>query len=222
MKKIKKPLVNFLLYFLGTITLNLIIASLITNVHNQLLINIINLIPSLIILIILILLNKEQLKEEYRSINTNSSAKLKKTIKYYLIGLLLMTITNYIVILFNNSLPTNEIENRKIISKLPFYSIISMIFIVPFIEELIFRFSYKNVIKNKQAFLIITAFIFGLLHVIFNISTPSDILYILPYATLGYYLGKIYYETGSIFYSIAMHSLHNFLCLLMIFIGGIG
>ena len=127
-----------------------------------------------------------------------------------------MIITNNIIYHFTLSLPLNEVENREIIKKLPIYSIISMIFIIPLIEEIVFRLSFKKSFKNKNLFLIITALIFGLFHVLFT----KDYIYIIPYTIFGYILGKIYYDTDNIFYSYFIHAFHNTLCLLLIFLGG--
>ena len=216
MERFKLPIINFLTYLFGTLLLNTIIINLFKNIHNPIMINLINLIPSLIILTLLIIINKDNIINNYKNIKTNYSNNIKKTIKYYFLGLFFMILSNNIIQLFTKSLPLNEIENRKIIKELPLYSIISMIIIVPLIEEIVFRGSFKNTFKNKNTFLFVTAFIFGLFHVLFM----GDFIYIIPYSVFGYFLSKIYYETNNIFYSYLAHAIHNTICLLLIFLGG--
>ena len=80
----------------------------------------------------------------------------------------------------------------------------------PIVEELVFRKSLKNVFKNKWVFVIISGVLFGLLHVIgFELKTPLELLYILPYGSLGAMFAYMDYEIDSTFPSIIMHMLHN-------------
>lgn len=127
-----------------------------------------------------------------------------------------MLISNLILTFFTKSIPQNESDNRALLELMPIYAIISMIILAPLSEELTFRGSFKKITQNKYLFLIITSFLFGFMHVVFN----GDYLNFIPYAALGFFLGKVYYETDNIFVSTLIHSFHNLLCILLIFIGG--
>ena len=97
-------------------------------------------------------------------------------------------------------------------------SIITMVIIGPFIEEMLFRKGLKNGFKKKQQFLIISSLLFGLGHVLISLDLSSldafiaclpNLLYIIPYSGMGYLLAKSYYETYNIFTSTTTHTLHN-------------
>ena len=213
----KKAILSFIIYLFGTIFLNNFLVILFKNVNNFFLINILNLISPTIILIILIYVNKDLIKKSYNNAKKNTKINLKLTMSYYIKGVFLMILSNLIINFFVKSMPINELNNREIITKLPIFATIAMVFIIPFTEEIVFRGTLKDIIKKENTYLIITAFLFGFIHVAFN----GDFIYIVPYSLLGYYLGKINYKTNSIFYSYLAHSFHNALCLLMIFLGGI-
>ena len=61
--------------------------------------------------------------------------------------------------------------------------------------------------------------IFGSLHITSYITTISDIIYIIPYASLGFAFGLLYYKTDNIFSSITVHSIHNLLATLLVLLG---
>ncbi|MEG1648076.1 MAG: type II CAAX endopeptidase family protein [Bacilli bacterium] len=214
--KILKPCSCIIIYLFLSTLMNIYIKSLI-NTTNFFLLNIVNLIAPLVICIILILLNKNELKNKFKDYKINFKKYLKIMIKYYLIGVLLMILSNNIIILILKSTAINESLNREIITKLPIYATISILFLGPISEELTFRASFKKLFTNEFLFSIVTAVIFGLIHVLFN----GDLLFAVPYAALGFFFAKAYYQTNNILVSITMHSFHNLLCLLLIFIGGL-
>ena len=102
---------------------------------------------------------------------------------------------------------------------MPFYSIASMCFIAPFLEELLFRYNFKY-ITNKYVYVILTGIIFALMHVIFSLSEVSELLYIIPYSMLGFALGMIYKKCDDNLYStIFTHMLHNTFTVIVIMFG---
>lgn len=213
-KKLLFSFINIFIYIyitkLLTDILNLI------DIKNIWLFNIYNLISPLIVTIILIIINKKLFKDKFKDLKRNKKEYFLLAIKYYICGLILMSISTNILSLFNNgALPQNEEANRKLLKLLPIYTIISSAIFAPISEELAFRGCFKDTFKNKYIYLIFTAFIFGFLHVAFS----GDYINIIPYAALGYFLGLTYYETDNILLTILMHSFHNTLCLLLI-LGG--
>ena len=85
----------------------------------------------------------------------------------------------------------------------------------PLTEELIFRKSIGKALKNKWLFIFISGFIFGGLHVISSVNGLIDLVYLVPYCSLGCILALLYYKTNNIFSSIAAHSFHNTLALIL-------
>ena len=211
-ENIKKLLINLVSYIFGS-SFIYIFLGLFLNINKVCL----KMLSSIIIWIILIIFNIKEIKENYKKFNIHSKEKWNITIKYYICGLILMILSNFIINTFTHTLPINEAQNRIVVNKYPIYSLISMVMVAPLLEEITFRLSFKNVFKDKNLFLLISTFIFGFIHVFFN----GDYINIIPYMALGYFLGKIYYETDNLFYSYLVHAAHNLICIIMIFIGEI-
>jgi membrane protease YdiL (CAAX protease family) len=90
---------------------------------------------------------------------------------------------------------------------------ISLSIIAPLNEELIFRKSLSTIIKNKYVFAICSGLLFGGAHLLTNVLSGSfvisDLIYLLPYSSLGVSFAIMNYETDSTFTSIFMHCIHN-------------
>ncbi len=165
----------------------------------------------IIILILLISLNKTKLKNDLQDIKKNHKKYFKENIKYWFIGLIIMYITNFIIqFIFLKEMPNNEELIRQQFQLSPLYMYISAVLIGPLIEEIVFRLSIKNLIKNEYLFMIISGLIFGALHA-FNAEkiTIIEILYLIPYSTLGVAFAKMLNNTKNIYVSTAIHMLHN-------------
>lgn len=172
------------------------------------------LIAYILLTIYYIIIYKKDLKEY---IKTFKIKNIKTTIIYWIIGFILMMISNYIInyIIIPNGLSNNEVGNRQLLfnNKL-IYSLILCIFI-PFLEEISFRLEFKKNIKNKNLFLIISSLSFALLHIL-STTKLIELLYIVPYLILGLTFSKIYIKTNNILYNIIAHMLHNTITVLII------
>jgi membrane protease YdiL (CAAX protease family) len=92
--------------------------------------------------------------------------------------------------------------------------IFSSVIYAPFVEEIIFRKSIKNVIKNPYIFIIISGFLFGILH-INDYKNFSEILMGIPYIIMGLDFAYIYHKTNNIFTTMTFHFCHNLILLLI-------
>ena len=81
-------------------------------------------------------------------------------------------------------------------------------------EEIIFRLSPSKMFNNKYVYIIFSGLMFGFAHVF--LSSGIQMLYILPYTSLGIAFSSIYAKEQNILCSILMHSLHNLICILII------
>lgn len=133
-----------------------------------------------------------------------------------------MAATNLLIALFS---PVQEANNEVLVQEMlnlaPILSFISASILAPFIEEMLFRKSLGDIFKNKKIMVIMSGLIFGLLHVIFSIQTPWDLLYTIPYGLLGASFAFMLYKEDNIFIPITFHMLHNGILTLIsiIFIG---
>ena len=158
-------------------------------------------------------------KDIINNIKDFNIKKLFKALIIFIIGLTLMILCNYIInyIIIPNGISNNEMNARKLLNNNKIIYSILLAFLIPFIEEVIFRLEFKKHIKNKYIFLIVSSFTFSLLHII-DSSKIIELLYIIPYFVLGYTFSLIYYKENNIIYSILMHSLNNIITLIVLFI----
>ena len=96
---------------------------------------------------------------------------------------------------------------------------ISTVLFAPINEELTFRKSIRDAINNKWAYVLLSGIIFGGLHVISYVSSPLDLVYLIPYCSLGISFALLYYKTNNIFSSISMHMMHNLLSIIVYLLG---
>ena len=164
-----------------------------------------------ILVIILIIMYFKTLKEDFKKIKGNFYNMIDTGIKYWLIGLVVMMVSNIIIGLFiKEAQAGNEQGVQEMIqSSTIFLSVITIGILAPIIEELTFRKAFKDVFKNKWAFILCSGLIFGSLHVILSLNSLWDLFYIIPYSSLGIAFGYMYAKTDNIYTSIIMHMFHN-------------
>lgn len=172
----------------------------------------------LLSLLIVSLLYKDTLINDFKDFKKNYKNYIKNNLKYYIIGLFIMIISSSIITKCGINEASNQTENIKILKQIPITECILAIFIIPIIEELVFRRSLYKGINNKYIFTIITGLIFGSTHVILSITNTIELFYIIPYTSCGIALSYIYKKTDNIYSSIVFHSLHNFISLLLLII----
>lgn len=143
---------------------------------------------------------------------------IKIAFKNWALGFTCMFVSNLYLTYFIGNIASNEATNRELLSTNPILSILLMVIIVPLLEEIIFRLNIKKAFKNKYIFCIISALIFGGMHLIGS-SSLKELLYIIPYGSLGFFFAKAYYESDNIYTSVLAHMFHNGLSVLIIILG---
>ena len=167
---------------------------------------ILSLIGNIIFSIVIFLMYRKEIINEWKIFKKNFSDNIDTSIKYWLIGLVFMVLSNFILnFILNGGQALNE---QKMIDKAPLIMLITAGIIGPINEELVFRKSFKNVFKNKWLFILISGIIFGYLHVD-SATNLIQFLYIIPYSSLGIAFATTYYKTDTVFSSIFAHMLHN-------------
>ena len=208
-----------ILFIFIFIVLNLFmgIINYIFKLDNNNLFNIFGIIEEIFILFIFILITKVNLKKEFKEFKKDY---IPDMFKYWLLGFVLLGICNAIIgLLVGIDTSTNEELNRKIIHTYPVYAVIAMCITAPMIEELIFRYSFKDTFKSNKTYAIVTGVIFGAMHVLLSMSSLKELLFIIPYSTLGIALGVIFKKCNNNFFStFFVHAFHNTLSILLIFL----
>ena len=169
-----------------------------------------------VILIIFILIYRTSIKKDFVNFKDNFFDYFYASIKIWTLGLILMMVFNLIIgLITKNTISNNEEAIRNMISYSPYLMLINTALLSPMIEELVFRKSFRVVFKNDLAFVVISGFIFGALHVVLSIKSPFDFLYLFPYCSLGLCFSYMYYKTKNICAPIFIHMLHNLIITLL-------
>ena len=175
-----------------------------------------SLFSNTIILIILIIIFRKQLIHEWKIFKEKFLENIDTGIKYWIIGLLIMMVSNTILtFILNMGQATNEQKVQQLISYLPWIMVINAGIIAPCVEEIIFRKCYKNAFPNKWLFIGLSSLVFGSLHVITSMTSLMDLLFIIPYGSLGAAFAIMYQKTDTIYTSMLMHMLHNTILIIL-------
>lgn len=181
------------------------------------------LIPSIIyaclcyvsIIVILVFLFKNRLKRDFKVFREYFKEYSKEVFKTWLKSFTVLLILG-IVISITTGLDsaTNQENLNKMFKNYPlFVAMLAMIY-APISEELMFRGIFKKFIKNKWAFILISGFTFGIIHVIDDFQSYKELLFIFTYSTLGCYMASLYYKTNNICTNIMFHFMQNTLSII--------
>lgn len=131
-------------------------------------------------------------------------------IRLWIASLILMVLSNAIILNFTvEQMPTNQKAILDQIHTFPIYTIVATIITAPIIEEIIFRLTFRKIIKNNILFIILSGLVFGSLHVIYSYTNITDLLFIIPYSIPGFAFAYMLVKTDNICVPISMHMLHN-------------
>lgn len=131
-------------------------------------------------------------------------------------------IINLIIFLFSQSeTSANQLEVMKEISVSPYLTMFSTLIYAPIVEELVFRGVFYRALRPRLSCLssaLISAFLFGFVHVFFSLLTGNfnDLIYLLSYGLIGFYLAVAYEKSETIFGSMIFHFINNAIAFLMI------
>lgn len=177
-------------------------------------------LSNIILIIIFFLIYKNTLIKDFKSYIKNLSQNIETSIKYWLIGFIIMIVSNLIItFILNKGLAGNEEEVRKLIDSFPLFMIFNAVIYAPLIEELTFRKSIKDCVSNKWIYVLTSGLVFGMLHIISYITSPIDLVYLIPYSALGISFALLYHKTNNIFSTISVHAMHNLLAVIIYLLG---
>ena len=143
--------------------------------------------------------------------------------KRYIQMYLVMLVTNMLVMIVSgieSSANQQEVLNQMALHPVQIM-LISSVF-APVCEEIVFRGVIFKKLDRESGFIaasLVSAVLFGLLHVYVSLLRGNwlDLVFIVVYGSMGWVLCRAVQDHDSIYSSILVHSLNNFLaCLLMI------
>lgn len=168
----------------------------------------INLIIDILFMIILFLVYYKDIINDIRDFKKNYKSYLRLAFKWWIFALLFMYISNIIIYIIVKSNASNEEIIHSMVNKYPLYMLFQVSIMAPFVEEMLFRKSIRDIVTNKYLYIIISALIFGGLHVLTS-KSYLEMLYIIPYGVFGGIFAYIYCKTKNIFSTITVHHFHN-------------
>lgn len=163
-----------------------------------------------IMIFLIIFIFRKKLKRDVQDMKINHMNYFSKYLKFWLIGLLIMMLSNaFIAFIVENGIASNEQAIRDLFDVSPIYVFFSAVIFAPIVEELIFRQGIRNIVPNNILFILISGLVFGGLHVITDLHSITDLLYLIPYCTPGFIFAYILVKTDNIFVSMGLHFMHN-------------
>lgn len=176
---------------------------------------------NIVFLIIIICCYYQTLKKDLKPFYKNFADNFEEAFKYYIVGLGIMILSNLIItLILGGGVGNNEEIVRSYIDVAPFLMFLEVAIYAPLAEELLFRKSIREVIKNKWLYIFISGFIFGALHVT-GIENTFDLLYLIPYCSLGFTFSYIYAKTNNIYSTISIHAAHNTITIILYLLGAV-
>ncbi len=170
-----------------------------------------SLFSQVVLAITLIFIYRKELQKEFKIFQKDKMKHLDIGFKYWMIGFIVMFVSNLLIsFLLPKAIAGNEETVQSLIKASPWISLISTGILAPFIEEITFRKAFRNMISNDTLFIWLSGLIFGALHIVFSFNSIYDIAYLIPYCSLGISFGYMYAKTKTVFTSIAVHTIHNF------------
>jgi len=173
-------------------------------------------ISNLILLGIFIYIYHKDLSKDFKEYFEDFNNNFDISLKYWLSGFAIMVISNLIIsFILNMTIAGNEENVRSFINVSPILMLFNASIYAPIVEELTFRKSIREVINNKWIYAIVSGLLFGFMHIMGYITSPIDIIYLIPYGALGISFALLYYKTNNIFSTITMHAFHNTIAILL-------
>lgn len=217
---------NEILKFLGIFFLYFGLSGFLPNLfdnyvsnNNYLLYNLTQILANFIIMTIILIIYHKSIIEDFCNFKKEN---LSIGARYWLMGLGIMLIINYLIVILGSGIADNEEGNRTLLTTMLPYALFSMVIYAPVTEEIIFRKSLRKAFDNKYIYAIVSGLIFGFLHSLSEVFGGNiiGILYIISYGALGFSFALSYYKTNNIFTSIIFHAIHNSMAIIIILISG--
>lgn len=178
--------------------------------------NVVLILGYFVTMLMLIYIFKDKFKKDIKDFKDNYKKYIPMIIKYWAVGFTIMFVVNLIIVtVFLHGVAPNEEANRLMLKAYPLFMSLSISIFAPISEEILFRVSFKDVLKKKYIYILFTGITFGAMHMLANTSW-IECLYVLSYSALGIAFSALAYDTDNIYSSILAHMMHNTLTLILL------
>lgn len=196
-----------LLYFIWPYFISAILSTL--NISGDLSLYV-RLFANFLLMFMIIAIYFNGIKDDFNKLKKNFKKLYLKGAKIFIVGIILYTIVTALIVIFIPSL-TNDNANSllNIFDKTPFLLLISTVFYYPIVEELVFKKTFKDFLKKKWPFIIITATINGSFEIMLSYTTAVNLINIIPAVIFYGILSYVYYDTDNVLVSISYRMIYN-------------
>lgn len=175
-------------------------------------------------MLIMFLIFRKTLIQDFKDYKNHFKEYLSFGAKYWILGIIIMIASNAIIYSIYPNNATNETLVQDALKAYPIYICFQTILFAPFTEELIFRKSLKGIFNSNFIYIIVSGLLFGYVHTLANPQNPMELLYIIPYGSVGAVFAYMYAKTKNIYVPMTFHCIHNtitvMISLLIYAIGG--
>ena len=201
--KLTKGILVFVLYLLIPMIIGMFLPSL---NNSNLLSVLVRFIIDVGVIALFIYLFKDDFKEYNKGLVKNPKKVIGVGLLFALFAFIAMPICNIILHVLNVS--ASDTINT-LYGVIPLYMMFQTLIYSPIVEGITFRKVFKDAINNKWLFIIISGFVFGLYHIIYNMTSLSQILLMLPYFVVGMLYAGAYSKTDNIYSAFIATFVYN-------------
>lgn len=152
--------------------------------------------------------------------NNFNNQTVKEIGKWFIYLAMIMFTMSFIKSGLNLNSSTNQTSVVASIENQSVFYLINIAILSPLVEEIIYRYTWKNIIKKDYLYLLISSVLFSAFHLISEITTFSfDLSFtinLLSYFSMGLIIGLSYIRTKNIFVPIVIHMLWNTFLLILL------
>lgn len=117
----------------------------------------------------------------------------------------------------------NQSEVITAVESMPYLSIFSTLIYAPIVEEILFRGVFYRALRPHMKWFsaaLISAFLFGFIHVMQSFFTGNfaDMIFLLSYGLIGFFMALAYEINDTIYGSMCLHFLNNAIALLLLMV----
>ena len=168
----------------------------------------------ILFMLILFFIYRKDIIRDFNDFKTNGKKYFLFGFKVWILSLIGMIVINNIIYRIYFKQATNEVLVESYLTKFPLYMLFSSCIYAPFVEEIIYRKSIRNIFENVGVYILVSGLVFGAIHTLGYLNNSLELLYILPYGLVGAAFAYVYSKTDNIFNTIGIHFLNNFLSVL--------
>lgn len=170
-----------------------------------------------LVTIIIFIFRRNELITYLKKVPQDFKKNKYQIIIYTFIFLALEFFLNLIISKLTGTNVQNNVNVMDAANKTNIFLFIYFIAIItPLYEGLVFTYPYQK-IKNKKLAYIFISVVFALLHLTAS-NSLIELLYFIPYLSLGLALNYSFYKTNNVFMSIIVHAINDLLVYVILLI----